>query len=186
MNIEIDRVMQELTVTHKEQVIRAIANPKLRGWFVGQIMKELGGKANPKEVNDVVHSKLDSLAANVEKSGKSRGIRLPYTDTPKRNKQVDVPTEAWQKNVERRVHALEKRMGRMEEDHISLIAYLSNFHGLDINEWNDWKNNTRMLPDKVYYNEHGLIEDCRHTDTRMWNTEADFWNAEYKDLKTGA
>ena len=123
---------------------------------------------------------------------------------PKRNKQVDVPTEAWQKSVERRlenadkingdatlalydiVHALDKRIGRMEENHISLVAYLSSFHSLDINEWNDWKNNTRMLPDKVYYNEHGLIEDCRHTDTRMWNTEADFWNAEYKDLKTGA
>ena len=50
-----------------------------------------------------MHSKLDSLAANVEKSGKSRGTRLPYTDTPKRNKQVDVPTEAWQKSVERRL-----------------------------------------------------------------------------------
>ena len=47
------------------------------------------------------------------------------------------------------VRDLEKRIGRMEENHISLIAYLSSFHGLDINEWNDWNNNTRMLPDKA-------------------------------------
>jgi aspartyl-tRNA(Asn)/glutamyl-tRNA(Gln) amidotransferase subunit B len=28
------------------------------GWFVGQVMKETGGKANPQAVNDLLKSKL--------------------------------------------------------------------------------------------------------------------------------
>ena len=84
------------------------------------------------------------------------------------------------------VRDLEKRVGRMEEDHISLVAYLSSFHGLDISEWNDWKNNTRTLPDKVYYDKHGEVHDLRHTDTRMYPDEKTFWEVEYEGLKTGA
>ena len=84
------------------------------------------------------------------------------------------------------VRDLEKRIGRMEENHISLIAYLSSFHGLDINEWNDWNNNTRMLPDKVYYDKDGEDHDLRHTDTRIYPDEKTFWEVGYKDLKTGA
>ena len=34
------------------------ANPKLAGWFVGQVMKATGGKANPKAVNEIVTAKL--------------------------------------------------------------------------------------------------------------------------------
>jgi len=33
-------------------------NPKLAGWFVGQVMKATGGKANPQAVNDLVAAKL--------------------------------------------------------------------------------------------------------------------------------
>jgi len=40
------------------QVEKAQANPKLAGWFVGQVMKATGGKANPKAVNDLVTAKL--------------------------------------------------------------------------------------------------------------------------------
>ena len=40
------------------QVEKAKANPKLAGWFVGQVMKATGGKANPKAVNDLVAEKL--------------------------------------------------------------------------------------------------------------------------------
>ena len=32
---------------------------KLLGFFVGQVMKETAGKANPKQVNDLVMSKLN-------------------------------------------------------------------------------------------------------------------------------
>jgi aspartyl-tRNA(Asn)/glutamyl-tRNA(Gln) amidotransferase subunit B len=30
----------------------------MAGWFVGQVMKATGGKANPQAVNDLVKSKL--------------------------------------------------------------------------------------------------------------------------------
>jgi aspartyl-tRNA(Asn)/glutamyl-tRNA(Gln) amidotransferase subunit B len=40
------------------QVEKAKANPKLAGWFVGQVMKATGGKANPAAVNDLVTKKL--------------------------------------------------------------------------------------------------------------------------------
>ena len=32
---------------------------KLMGWFVGQVMKASGGKANPKAVNEALRAKLD-------------------------------------------------------------------------------------------------------------------------------
>jgi aspartyl-tRNA(Asn)/glutamyl-tRNA(Gln) amidotransferase subunit B len=40
------------------QVEKAKQNPKLAGWFVGQVMKSTGGKANPQAVNDIVNARL--------------------------------------------------------------------------------------------------------------------------------
>jgi aspartyl-tRNA(Asn)/glutamyl-tRNA(Gln) amidotransferase subunit B len=34
------------------------SKPQAIGWFVGQIMKETGGKANPAAVNDILRRKL--------------------------------------------------------------------------------------------------------------------------------
>jgi len=34
------------------------AKPGLLGWFVGQVMKETGGKANPQAVNAILKAKL--------------------------------------------------------------------------------------------------------------------------------
>ena len=34
-------------------------NQKVIGWFVGQVMKETQGKANPKAVNEILRSKLE-------------------------------------------------------------------------------------------------------------------------------
>jgi len=39
-------------------VEKAKQNPKLAGWFVGQVMKATGGKANPATVNQLVMDKL--------------------------------------------------------------------------------------------------------------------------------
>ena len=33
-------------------------NHKVMGWFVGQVMKETQGKANPKAVNEILRAKL--------------------------------------------------------------------------------------------------------------------------------
>ncbi len=54
----IEAAMDDVMAANPAQVEKAKANPKLAGWFVGQIMKATGGKANPKAVNDVVRKKL--------------------------------------------------------------------------------------------------------------------------------
>jgi aspartyl-tRNA(Asn)/glutamyl-tRNA(Gln) amidotransferase subunit B len=40
-------------------VAQARAKPTLLGWFVGQVMKATGGKANPQAVNEMLKIKLD-------------------------------------------------------------------------------------------------------------------------------
>ncbi|WOI55299.1 Asp-tRNA(Asn)/Glu-tRNA(Gln) amidotransferase subunit GatB [Palleronia sp. LCG004] len=50
----VDRIIAE----NPAQVEKARSNPKLAGWFVGQVMKATGGTANPKAVNQIVASKL--------------------------------------------------------------------------------------------------------------------------------
>jgi aspartyl-tRNA(Asn)/glutamyl-tRNA(Gln) amidotransferase subunit B len=37
---------------------------KLRGWFMGQVMRASGGKANPGLVNQILTSRLARLAAD--------------------------------------------------------------------------------------------------------------------------
>ncbi|ETX29236.1 Asp-tRNA(Asn)/Glu-tRNA(Gln) amidotransferase subunit GatB [Roseivivax isoporae] len=54
----IEAAVDEVIAANPAQVEKAKANPKLAGWFVGQVMKATGGKANPKAVNDIVSSKL--------------------------------------------------------------------------------------------------------------------------------
>ena len=50
--------MDEIIAANPDQVAKAQENPKLAGWFVGQVMKATGGKANPKTVNQLVAQKL--------------------------------------------------------------------------------------------------------------------------------
>ncbi len=52
---EVDKIIAE----NPDQVAKAKENPKLAGWFVGQVMKATGGKANPKAVNELVNRKLN-------------------------------------------------------------------------------------------------------------------------------
>ncbi|MGB3556802.1 MAG: Asp-tRNA(Asn)/Glu-tRNA(Gln) amidotransferase subunit GatB [Jannaschia sp.] len=54
----IEKAVDEIIAANPAQVEKAKANPKLAGWFVGQVMKATGGKANPKAVNEVVAAKL--------------------------------------------------------------------------------------------------------------------------------
>ena len=54
----IEAAMDDIMAANPAQVEKAKQNPKLAGWFVGQIMKATGGKANPKAVNEVVQKKL--------------------------------------------------------------------------------------------------------------------------------
>ncbi|MEY8830576.1 Asp-tRNA(Asn)/Glu-tRNA(Gln) amidotransferase subunit GatB [Sedimentitalea sp. XS_ASV28] len=54
----IETAVDEIIAANPAQVEKAKVNPKLAGWFVGQVMKATGGKANPKAVNEIVASKL--------------------------------------------------------------------------------------------------------------------------------
>ena len=50
----IEAAVEQIIADNPVQVEKAKQNPKLAGWFVGQVMKATGGKANPKAVNEIV------------------------------------------------------------------------------------------------------------------------------------
>ncbi len=54
----IEKAVETVINDNPDQVEKAKMNPKLAGWFVGQVMKATGGKANPKSVNEIVSKKL--------------------------------------------------------------------------------------------------------------------------------
>ncbi|WP_370212128.1 Asp-tRNA(Asn)/Glu-tRNA(Gln) amidotransferase subunit GatB [Roseovarius sp.] len=54
----IETAVDQIIADNPAQVEKAKQNPKLAGWFVGQVMKATGGKANPKAVNEIVAAKL--------------------------------------------------------------------------------------------------------------------------------
>jgi aspartyl-tRNA(Asn)/glutamyl-tRNA(Gln) amidotransferase subunit B len=55
----IEAALDQIIADNPAQVEKAKVNPKLAGWFVGQVMKATGGKANPKAVNQLVAQKLN-------------------------------------------------------------------------------------------------------------------------------
>ncbi len=54
----IEAAVDQIIADNPAQVAKAKENPKLAGWFVGQVMKATGGKANPKAVNQIIAKKL--------------------------------------------------------------------------------------------------------------------------------
>jgi aspartyl-tRNA(Asn)/glutamyl-tRNA(Gln) amidotransferase subunit B len=54
----IEAAVDQVMADNPDQVAKAKENPKLAGWFVGQVMKATGGKANPKAVNQLIAKKL--------------------------------------------------------------------------------------------------------------------------------
>jgi aspartyl-tRNA(Asn)/glutamyl-tRNA(Gln) amidotransferase subunit B len=56
----IEEVVDEIVSKNPDKVADAKTNPKAIGWFVGQVMKASGGKANPQTVNDLLKSKIGS------------------------------------------------------------------------------------------------------------------------------
>jgi aspartyl-tRNA(Asn)/glutamyl-tRNA(Gln) amidotransferase subunit B len=55
---EIEAQVDAIIAANPDQVEKAKANPKLAGWFTGQVLKASGGKANPATVNALVAKKL--------------------------------------------------------------------------------------------------------------------------------
>lgn len=54
----IEKAVDDVIAANPAQVEKAKQNPKLVGFFVGQVMKASGGKANPAAVNELVTKKL--------------------------------------------------------------------------------------------------------------------------------
>jgi aspartyl-tRNA(Asn)/glutamyl-tRNA(Gln) amidotransferase subunit B len=54
----IEKVVDDIVAVNPDKVAQVKAKPQLVGWFVGQVMKSSGGKANPQVVNDLLKSKL--------------------------------------------------------------------------------------------------------------------------------
>ncbi|MGH6763226.1 MAG: Asp-tRNA(Asn)/Glu-tRNA(Gln) amidotransferase subunit GatB [Phyllobacterium sp.] len=54
----IEKAVDEVIAANPDKVEQAKAKPTLAGWFVGQVMKTTGGKANPQAVSDLVKQKL--------------------------------------------------------------------------------------------------------------------------------
>jgi aspartyl-tRNA(Asn)/glutamyl-tRNA(Gln) amidotransferase subunit B len=59
----IERVVDAVIAANPAKVEEVKKKPKLAGWFVGQVMKETGGKANPQTVNDVLKRRLGITGA---------------------------------------------------------------------------------------------------------------------------
>ena len=55
---EIEAAVDAIIAANPAQVEKAKAQPKLAGWFTGQVLKATGGKANPATVGALVARKL--------------------------------------------------------------------------------------------------------------------------------
>ncbi len=54
----IEKAVVAIIAANPEKVEQAKAKPSMLGWFVGQVMKQTGGKAAPAAVNDMLKAKL--------------------------------------------------------------------------------------------------------------------------------
>ena len=54
----IEAAVDAIIAANPDKVAQAQAKPTMLGWFVGQVMKETGGKATPQSVNELLKRKL--------------------------------------------------------------------------------------------------------------------------------
>jgi aspartyl-tRNA(Asn)/glutamyl-tRNA(Gln) amidotransferase subunit B len=54
----IEKIVDDIVAKNPDKLADAKANPKAIGWFVGEVMKASGGKANPQAVNDLLKKKI--------------------------------------------------------------------------------------------------------------------------------
>ena len=55
----IEKIVNDIVAANPDKVADVKANPKAIGWFVGQVMKASGGKANPQAVNDLLRKRIE-------------------------------------------------------------------------------------------------------------------------------
>jgi aspartyl-tRNA(Asn)/glutamyl-tRNA(Gln) amidotransferase subunit B len=54
----IEKAVDDIIAANPDKVEQVKAKPTMLGWFVGQVMKSTGGKANPQAVNDILKRKI--------------------------------------------------------------------------------------------------------------------------------
>ncbi|MGE3064007.1 MAG: Asp-tRNA(Asn)/Glu-tRNA(Gln) amidotransferase GatCAB subunit B, partial [Hyphomicrobiaceae bacterium] len=54
----IEKAVDAIIAANPDKVAQVKAKPTMLGWFVGQVMKQSGGKANPQAVNGILKAKL--------------------------------------------------------------------------------------------------------------------------------
>jgi aspartyl-tRNA(Asn)/glutamyl-tRNA(Gln) amidotransferase subunit B len=54
----IEKIVDEIVAVNPDKAAQAKEKPAVIGWFVGQVMKSSGGKANPQAVNELLRRKL--------------------------------------------------------------------------------------------------------------------------------
>ena len=54
----IEKAVDDIIAANPDKAAQAREKPAMLGWFVGQVMKSSGGKANPQAVNELLKSKL--------------------------------------------------------------------------------------------------------------------------------
>ena len=59
----IEKACDEIIAANPDKVEAVKAKPTMLGWFVGQVMKQTGGKAAPAAVNEILKAKLRILGA---------------------------------------------------------------------------------------------------------------------------
>ncbi len=56
----LEKLVDDIIARNPDKVGDAKTNPKAIGWFVGQVMKASGGKANPQSVNDLLKRRIET------------------------------------------------------------------------------------------------------------------------------
>ena len=54
----IEKAVDDIIAANPDKVEQVKLKPTMLGWFVGQVMKSTGGKANPQAVNDILKKKI--------------------------------------------------------------------------------------------------------------------------------
>ena len=54
----IEKLVDDIIAKNPDKVEQAKTKPNVLGWFVGQVMKASGGKANPQAVNALIKQRI--------------------------------------------------------------------------------------------------------------------------------
>ena len=81
----LEALIDRLIAANPGQARAVQAKPQAIGWFVGQVMRETGGKANPASVNAILRAKLGPLRPR-QKVHMRRPIEIYYWPTPNGHK----------------------------------------------------------------------------------------------------